>query len=206
MVVQNKYTNFCLLLVLLLAIWGCSKEKTFHPRQYVTWVEDPANGLRISKELSPYEFTIQYKPLDYVVAMEERTETLATSFLAERKAELGDNLDYFNFRIAISGSKKNVLMQAARDEQEYYQLIDYLSYAAQEDFYLIDGADTAKCVLYSFVRNYELTPYLDFALGFERIPNRDKTFVFDDKMLRTGIIKAEIKQQKIDKLPKLKTN
>ncbi len=202
----TKYTVqiflFCLAIVLL---WACGEKEELLPRNYVEWVEHPEHGLKIEKKIDPLKFEIQYKPLEYIVAMEERRESISSDLVKHRKSELGEELEYYNFRIAPARGKQNVLMQAARDEQEYYQMIDYFSYAAKDDFYLLQGADTAKCVLYQFVRNYELAPHLEMTMAFENKGQGDKTFVFDDQVMRVGVVKANIEQQKINQLPKLKT-
>ncbi len=191
--------------LLTLLLFACAGEAELQPRNFVQWVENPSHGLKVEKTIAPLKFEVQYKPLEYIVAMEERSESLPSTLVDDRKSELGEDLDYYNFRIAPAVGKKNVLMQTARDEGEYYQMIDYFSYAAQDDFYLLHGPDTAKCVLYQFVRNYELAPHLEIAMAFENKGEGDKTFVFDDQVMRVGVVKAKIEQQKINQLPKLKT-
>ena len=190
----------------LLCLLACGKEEVLSPRHYVAWVKDPQHGLKLEKRIDPYAFEIQYKPLEYIAALEARQESLSGDWVAQRRSELGEDLEYYNFRIAPAAGQQNVLMQAAQDENEYYQMIDYFSYAAKSDFYLLHGRDTAHCVLYQFVRNYELAPHLAMTMAFEHRGTGDKTFVFDDPILRVGVVKATIEQQKINQLPKLKTN
>ncbi|MEL6639006.1 MAG: hypothetical protein AAFW73_14645 [Bacteroidota bacterium] len=206
---MEKWTSTGFLALLaamaLMLSLACTRSEILLPRTYVEWVENPRNGLRVEKTIAPLRFDIQYQPVEYLVAQEERRETLPADLLTDRRAEYGDELDYYRCRIAPAAGRQNVLMQSARDEAEYYELIDYFSYAAKEDFYLLHGADTARCVLYQFVRNYELAPHLELALAFERKGKGDRTFVFDDQLLRVGVVKAEIEQQKINQLPQLKT-
>ncbi len=205
---MDKWTNALarsLALGMGLLLLACTRPETLLPRSYVEWIEDPQHGLRVEKTVDPLRFEIQYQPPAYLIAQEERRESLPAALVTERLAEFGSDLDYYQFRIAPATGQQNVLLRSARDEADYHRMVDYFSYAAQEDFYLLHGADTARCVLYQFVRNYELTPHLEFALAFERKGEGDRTFVFDDQVLRVGAIKANIEQQKINQLPKLKT-
>ncbi len=195
-----------MLMGILLFWMACATESSLSPKAYVNWLEDPAHGLRIEKKIGDLEFQFQYKTPEYIVAQEERKDNLSSTFVEERKEELGTALDYYNFRIAPASGAKNILMNSARDEQEYFEMIDYFSYAAQEDFYLLNGSDTAQCILYQFVRNYELAPHLEFSLAFENKGPGDQTIIFEDHVLRTGTVKAKIEQQKINRIPKLKTN
>ncbi len=191
-------------LLLMLCLLACTTED-LGPRHLVQWVEAEQNGLRSDKKMHPYSYRIQYKPIDYIIAMEEGRDDLANALVTRRRKELGEEMDYFNFRVSMNSTQKNVLLETANTEGDYYQLIDYLSYNAQNDFYMIQGADTARCLLYHFARNYDMAPYLEFALAFERRENEDRTFVYDDKIFGTGIIKAQLQQQKINRIPKLKT-
>ena len=191
---------------MLLFLGACGVEPDLWPRAYVTWLEDPAHGLRVAKQIGDLEFQFQYKTPEYIVAQEERSDRLTASTLEERRAELGRELIYYNCRSSPVGDRQNVLMKTARNEAEYYEMVDYFSYAAQEDFYLLHGADPAHCVLYQFVRNYELAPYLEFSLAFEHRGPGDQTIIFEDHVLRSGVVKAKIPQQKINRIPQLKTN
>ena len=191
------------LLLIVAASW--SKTSSSTPRDLIDWVEDPAHGLHGDKTLGPYRFSVQAKPPAYIIARESPPEALTSERVAERRRQLGEEMDYYNFTIAPAQSSRSVLQTAAQQEADYYALIDYFSYAAKEDFYLLQGADTSRCVLYQFVRNYELAPHLELALAVERKVKGDRTFVFDDQLLRVGVVKAEIEQQKINQLPQLKT-
>jgi len=120
------------------------------------------------------------------------------------KMELGDEMDYFNFRITPTKNQQSILLTAASDEQSYYQLVDYLSFQLKNDLYL-DNQDTLRCKLFQFARSFDIAPYVDFALGFEKRKNSDRLFVYEDKILNTGVIKMKINQKNINTSPKLKT-
>ncbi|MEO0776871.1 MAG: hypothetical protein AAFW73_18100 [Bacteroidota bacterium] len=191
------------LLLILAATW--SKTPSSTPRDLIDWVEDPAHGLHVNKTLGPYRFSVQAKPPAYIIARESPPEALTSERVAERRRQLGEEMDYYNFTIAPAHSSRSVLQTAAQQEADYYALIDYFSYAAQDDFYLLHGADTSRCLLYQFVRSYELAPQLEFTMAFERQPQSDPTFVYDDRVLGVGTVKTRLRSADLLQLPTLKT-
>lgn len=202
--IMEKLSKFALAIIFLMFVLvSCDQE--LDPIQYVHWVEEPDHGLRVEKTLGSYKFIAQYKPLEYIIAMEERKKVLPRNLVDERKEQLADEMDYFNFQIAPTNQKANILLSTARNEQDYYELLDYMSYHLKQDFYLLDGRDTLPCQLYQFARSYDMSPNLDFVLAFEKRANKDRLLVYDDKVLNTGVVKIKIAQQNIDVQPKLKT-
>ena len=71
-------------------IIACKEFPQLLPSDYVRWVKNPENGLVQSKVIKELEFTAHYKPLDFVVAQEERTNTLPKKVLEKRREELGE--------------------------------------------------------------------------------------------------------------------
>ncbi len=205
MALQTKLWSIVTIGLFLWAGYFYQTNTALKPSSYVKWVENLDHDLHKVKQIGAYRFDIQYKPTPYIIAMEKRTDELETLAFEKRKLELGDEMDYFNFKISPAHKQQNILLQTAQNEKEYFELIDYLSYNAKNDFYLLNGPDTSFCHLYQFVRNYELAPHLEFVLGFKKTVAEDRTFVFDDKSFGVGPIRAIIEQQKINQLPDLKT-
>lgn len=208
----SKLKHTVLLLIvgfLLLLLSNCkNKENVLAPKEYVAWVEDKDNGLRIERLMNPITYTLQYKPYDYVIAKEERSNTISKSTFADWYKEL-DKMQYYTLRIEAKGVT-DILKMNSPSQQEYYQRQNYLTYEFQGDIQLVDGTDTIPCDLFQMVGNYGLAPYIDFVIGFkskDAIQNQvqhDKQFILEDKIFGGGILKFIVKKEDINKIPEIK--
>lgn len=198
--VQIKYCILCCFAVIVFS--NC--ESDLASKEYLQWVESPKNGLKKVKTIKPYFFSVQYKPLEYIIAQEARKETVDTDFFNQRKSDLGDEMLYFNLQIGPASGQTTVLQEVVDTEEEYNRVISYLSFEMQNDLYLLDGLDTIKCSLFHFARDFDLTPNLDFALGFEKRKNKKLTFVYDDKIFNTATVKIAYSEKDLITSPKLK--
>ena len=202
-----------------LALWascclwlGCGVDgpTALPPVDYVRWVKDPAHGLVQSKQIEQYAFIAQYKPLDFVVAQEERQPTLDKARVEARRAELGEDHVYYNFRIKNTEGQLSPLGSGVQTDQVYQSRLGYFTFDMQADLYLLHGQDTLPCTLFQFVRSYDVAPYVEFALGFKKpmaAPlTEDLTLVFEDRVLGVGPMRLRFEQAIFEKLPKLKTS
>ena len=199
---RHLLTIFCLSSLLFTS---CEKD-TLPAAGYVQWVENEDNGLRISKQMGDYKLTVQYKPLDYVVLMEEKTEKLAALLLKQRTAQL-DQMQYFSLRLqsAIPGANVSDL---ALIDNDHASVINYFTFGMQENIYLVEGKDTLSCKLFQFERTYDLAPYVDFVLAFDQPADKqpsDKVFVFNDTKLGIGPVRFQVSNNTISAIPHLIT-
>jgi hypothetical protein len=202
--------SYALLLGIGLSMFvSCNEEKTLSPAKYVEWVKNPSNGLLQSKAINEFEFTAQYKPLNFIVAQEERTNDLSKKVLSSRREELGTDYFYYNFRIKNREGNLSPVGSGAHSEQEYQRRLGYFTFDMQKDLYLMYGNDTLPCSLFQFVRNYDIAPYVEFALGFKKDSkitiNQDIIFVFEDRILGIGTTKILFDKQIFKNTPGIKT-
>lgn len=203
-----KSSSHCRLLFVLLLIVaaGCGKRELV-PLDYVQWVEDEENGLKQTRFFGDYEIHVQYKPVEYIVALEKKDPELKEEVLDERKKEL-DGFQYYHIRYSITDKSKDFMKYNIRSEQEYYERMNYLSFGFQNDIRLFDGKDTLPCVLFNCVRNYGLSPHVDFEVGFEKsTENRitDQTLIIDDQLMGIGTIKFSFTNNAIINTPSIRT-
>jgi hypothetical protein len=188
---------------------SCKGKHELSPQAYVGWVEDPANGLKVERKMDVLSYSVQYKPLAYIIAKEEKSNSIEKTKLESRKRTL-EKMQYYTLRIASNGGN-DLLTVNSPSQQEYYQRQNYLTYELQSDIALVDGLDTLSCGLFQAVGNYGLAPYMDFVLGFEtkdasqHLPLNDKEFILHDKVFGNGILKFTIKKENINKLPEIIT-
>ncbi len=189
----------------LLALFGCGEKEQLKPSAYVKWVNDASNGLKVEKTMSDVTYSLQYKPVEYIVANEERTDELPLAKLEERKKAL-EGMYYFNFRMQ-SNTEGDVLLTGLAEEQEYYERVNYCSYGMQEDFKLVTATDTLPCKLFNFVRTHGVAPYVDFVLGFERKTQEPEELqiVLEERLFGAGRIKFTIEKESQESIPDLIT-
>ena len=190
---------------LLLGTLASCGPDSLPPAEYVQYVSNPDNGLKRSKTIGDYTYSVQYKPVDYVIANEARKPDLTTTERDARKSEL-DGLQYFTFRVANATGGQDVLTLNNQTEQDYSAKVGYLSFDFQHDIALVDGGDTLGCKLYNFVRTYGLAPYVDFVMAFDKpsedeTTNSDKTLIVEDRVFGAGTIKFAIDAGDIKALP-----
>lgn len=198
----------CLLSVLLLT--SCGKE-TLAPKEYVNFIRSEKSGLLVSKTIDGFEFSLLYKPCEYIALMQDKDENISKIALDE-KIKLMQGMQYYTFTIKTE-SGQELMREGISAENEYYERLDYIVSYMQNDLSLIDGKDTLPCALFHYERNYNVAPQNNFVLGFEKPKSTtgegannatDKTLVFNDQILGIGKLMLTINSSAIQNIPQLK--
>jgi hypothetical protein len=203
MICSIKYFALLLPLVLLEAK-GCisTRQKSLGAGEYISWVENPENGLFVTKPVGDYVFTLQYKPLPYVVMQDEK-RPLKKKEMQDKTVSFSD-MQYYTFRIGtVSG--KDVQRFNIDNDQQFYSRLEYFSLNMQNDLKLIDNGDTLPCLLYSFERTYGIDPRASFVIAFNKskTPGAAKTLMYSDQALGTGPILLSISASDLQQIPEL---
>lgn len=180
---------------------------SLEPGEYVQWIQDPENGLKKEKTIDDMIFTLQYKPHEYIVCMEEREPQLQDSLVKRKVGELSD-MQYYDFKITLKKGEGELLKFKLNSPEEYNERINYFAFNMQKDIQLVEGNDTLPCSLFHFERAYDVTPSSVFMLGFplsKNNPEDDKTLIVYDKTFNKGFIKFTFSNKELKNLPKLKT-
>ncbi len=191
--------------IALLVLLGACSAGSLEPTAYRSWVENAANGLKKVQTIGDYEFSLQYKPVDYVALVESRNPNITKQQVQQKQEELKD-FQYYNLRIKTNVGTE-LLASNITQEDEYYGRLNYFVTYAQDDIQLYQGKDTIACGLYLFERNYGLAPYNNIVIGFKSNDTQtEKTIVFNDRVLGTGPVKFKIRKEDLANIPQLKTN
>jgi hypothetical protein len=202
----SKMKKLFYVYIILLALVSCSK-RDLSPLQYVKWVENESNGLKLKKGIGDHEFSIQYKPLEYIALMEKKDERISENEVSKRTNEL-KGMEYYTFRIS-STKNKEILTDNIGSENEYYERLQYCMSPMQDDINLVKGTDTIPCALFHFERTYGMTHYCNFVLGFPTDNEKDKTedrkFIYNDRLFGNGPVILGISAKNISNIPNLST-
>jgi hypothetical protein len=193
-----------ILLIFSCIFYGCVQQQ-LRPKEYMTWVKNENNGLRVTKQIDDNTFVLQYKPCEFEALLHTMNENITHRQLDSTMKPL-QSLQYFTFCIKRL-DKKDPAAAAGTDEADYNNRLNYLMFEMQADFKLIDGKDTLPCAFYHYERNYDLSPENNMLLGFE-LPKEqnvisDKTIIYSDQLLGTGTIQLTIKAEDIKRIPTL---
>lgn len=195
---------FILAAIVQLQIKNCNTETpiTQDIDQYIDWVEDPVNGLYQSKTFNGVLFSVQYKPLEYDVLLQEKRKLSQNELEAETDSISG--MQYYTLRIAtISGS--DIQRFGISNDDEYYARLEYFSLEMQNDISLIQGNDTLPCRMFHFERTYGIDPRATFVLAFENGKSKleDRTLILNDRVFKNGPVLMTIESSNIERTPKL---
>ncbi len=201
-----KYVLFFILSLFMLI--SC-EDAALTPREYMTWVQNPENGLKSTRQLNSFQFELQYKPAAYVALLEFRNEQYDNKDFEMMKNSFS-NLQYYTFKITTT--ENNDLMKTnIGNIQAYSQRVQYVSSQMQQDFKLKVGENEYPCTLYLFEPNYGVAPYNNILLGFN-VGNasskimQDQTLIWKDNVFGVGIIKMTINADDINKANNIRIN
>lgn len=228
--------RYCIYIILLIALFSCNKpeaklsaddtssedmlrseiinheaidHETLDCKDLIVYVEDERNGLKLDKKIDELSYQLQYKPHDYIIALEHLDDSCIVSEKERlQRLEEINEMDYYTLRIRVDNYTDELIRYNLKSEEQYYKRLRYCMTEMQSDIYLLQGSDSLKCQLFHFERTFGIAPYLTFSLGFEKAKDslRDCTFLFNDNLFNGGNIKMKISSEIFKNTPKLKTN
>lgn len=205
----NKFLLVPSILLLTVSLWSCSE--SLSPSQYISWVNNPENGLVSNKSIGNFQFDLQYRPGPYLTLMELGNTEFSDE---EYKSTLHHFDDQYQFllRIKLNNGNNNWLDSLADNFENKEEKIKYLSFFMQDDIKLIKNNDTVDCKLYHFERNYGISPYGTFLLEFpdskknKQENNNDGILqiLFDDFAFSDSTLIFKFFNKDINNIPTLK--
>ncbi|PCJ87069.1 MAG: hypothetical protein COA57_05165 [Flavobacteriales bacterium] len=200
------------LIVLMIGLESCGK-KQLKPMQYINYVENDNNGLKVVRKMGDYVLTAQYEPYKYLALKELKKTNMTLPEINEKVNQMG-SLQYFTVKMSHRDGGDFMKRNAAHGQ--YNKKVQYLSFGIKNDFKLLYDMDTLECVLHHFERTYGVSPYVTFVLGFgndsgsRKSDSRDLkgnlVLIYDDQLLGIGPIRFSVKKEAIEGMPELMLN
>lgn len=189
---------------LLLFVFSCATEKISDPLAYIKLFDEAGKGLMEEKNIGDLNFSLLYKPQAYM-ALKENREFAANTEKVKELIHNYDGFQYYTLRVKVNNQSlgKDVLSYNAAGAADYQERVKYFAFDMQKDIKLVSGGDTLPCVLFHFERNFGITDFSNFLLSFPQSKNvnEDRVFVYEDKVLGTGLVKLTVKAEDINQLP-----
>lgn len=191
------------LTLVFIVLASCSKKELL-PSELIHWVENEENGLRKRQNFENYFFEAKYKPIEYIIALEGRSDVITQGKYESIREELS-GLQYLDLNIGTLRSDGNALSSSISSNEEYFERLDYFITYARHDIFMVQGKDTLYPKLFHFERNYGLAPKNTLLLGFDQIKTvSDRILIIDDQILGVGRVKFMFENDKINLTPTLK--
>lgn len=174
--------------------------------EYFRYVEDGENGLFKKKNSGGYTFSLQYKPTAYMVLSDNEHLPINKENFSSEEKEYG-KFQFYTFRIQVTADTQNfdMLTHNLSSEDQYNNRLHYFETGMQQDIKLICGHDTANANFFLYEKEGDPGTCSSFLISFPAPPdaNEDRTFVFDDRILKTGKITFTINGSAIVNTPAL---
>ncbi|WP_027420457.1 hypothetical protein [Crocinitomix catalasitica] len=195
---MNKIKVLCVFA--LIGLYACGKSK-LAPKEYVYWCDDAENKLIKNYTQKDLSLTCQYMTSEYSVLKQSNPNDLNIS---EIQSSIESLADLVQFKLKFENkSKNNFIKNNYTTAEEFNTRSLYLSYDMQDDFRLVAGADTIKCVLLHHERTYGNTPYETVFLTFPKKSNSDLELIFNDQVFGFGRVKFKFRNEVILNMPEL---
>jgi hypothetical protein len=200
---KQKIPTFLLVLIYMFSS-SCGRSSV-SPQDYVRYIENPDNGLLLSSRVNGVKYTLQYQPTDYLVMLELRSFSIPSEIFKEQYNRF-KGIEHYVFR--IDKRDMDSLTAKAKDTLAVRRgMTEYLDFKIRRDIKLVEGNDTIPCGIAECESSAGMLPYYSFVLGFNTKEYRgDREFIYENKMIGTGLLKLVLKNSNVKRIPKLKTN
>jgi hypothetical protein len=191
----------------LLLVFATACHRDLKPVAYVSYIQGDGNGLKKTIIIDKWEYTMQYKPYDYII-MQETKGKAAGYDINKRRAGLKGTA-WFNITFKLADGHISPLRYDLASRDDYDRRFNYFLNQAVHSIQLVyDSKDTLYPTDYLFENNYNLTPQETMVVGFELPgrpdkPQKDMQLCYNDQVFKNGIIKAFYKSKDLNNIPNL---
>jgi hypothetical protein len=198
-------TTITYLLFFAVMILG-SCNKGVQPQDYVRYVENPKNGLKVNQEVNGVDYSLQFEPVEYCVMLEKRSFSIPLEVFKEEYNRF-KGLEHYTFR--INRTSMDSLVNGLGDTSKYKKSVkEYFDFRIQKDIKMVMGQDTVPCSICQPDANTGISQYYTFSLGFstkdDSKSQADRIFVYENKILHTNKVTLCVKGKDITSIPVLK--
>lgn len=203
---------------------GCGGARLLSVPEYGRWADEAGisdrsaarGGFLVAQGGdSLWDFNATYLPLDWVM-LRNGNGTAATD-TATRKEYAAMQYYRLQVRSRVSERQRELIKQLSHSMEDYQQNLAYSMFYTREDFLLVDGGDTLRCIDALMERTFDLTPFIRYNLVFERpvaeqhlvLEARenaflDKTLVFLDRLYTHDTLRFGFSAEVLNDIPFLK--
>lgn len=181
--------------------------KSLSPEDYTAFVAAGNSPLAATTSINGFTFTATYLPHHYQ-AMREYPGAVANDSSVQAFVKQNASVAWFKLKIAQDGQVVNqdLVKSLSGIRGNYAGILEYFSFAMQNDVQLVAGNDTIPCSLWHYERGFDAKPDATFMMSFDMKDNpeqlgKDLVLHLNDRLFQAGIINLRIPQQTLSTLP-----
>lgn len=206
---NNKYMHLLLLLSFGMGLLSCRQGSISEPKEYLSYLADPENGLVKEKSVAGMKIKVKYLPEDYLVYnMVKEVPNLKDSY---RDSIAGTYKHSLTFMINIGPDENeefDVTRVGVENYQEFAERIEEMSFNAQN--WISVNVDNREYhpVIARLENINALEKSRNFIVVFNStkgssndLAKNDICLSYDDELFNTGMSKFIFKAEDLKKLP-----
>jgi hypothetical protein len=195
----------CFIVVIFLFV-NSSCKKSLKSGEYVNYVVNNERGLKKVTEVDGFEFSMQYRPYDYIILMESKGDFSNYDF--NKRLSCLKGTAWFSISIKRVDNGITPLRYGISSIEEYNLRLNYFLNEAKKDLWLMYDSIKIYPTSYLFENNYSLTPQETMIIGFflpsgENSPQKTMQLAYNDRIFKNGIIKATYPDKLLKNIPNL---
>lgn len=173
---------------------ACNKNMSYD--EYVSYVNNPKNGLIQEKTVNGTTIKLTYKPTQMMVQQElERIDSLTNEI---KESIQGKYADKHYLTLSFSQNSKEILSSNS-NRQQFSQLVNQFAFNMGNQVLLTtETRDTLQLLDFHYPRLYGMAPSTNIIFVFEREkePSKELLLTVSEFGLRTGNIRFKLKTPK----------
>lgn len=203
---------------LVLFTAGCSERREVpYGKEYVEWINDPANGLVQIKYINDVKVSLQYIPADFLAYQElQRDPNKYSKHIKDSLINYYSRNRSFILTIGPDDRKRNtsepgndIMLRDIEDMEDFKDRSMTMNFDMGEYVTLLTGDEKLKPVITNMENVYGLSAerkiHFVFASQNAKRSNTDSgfDFEFNDEIFNTGINHFVVSSDQLNKIPKL---
>jgi len=180
-------------IVFILLFIAVSCSNNLNPREFIQWVEDEHNGLRIKQNTPDASYVVQYEPAVYKALKASPTTNPAREQLNKQQEQYA-GFHHFLLKVKPNGHPPDKISK-------------FLAYRLKDHIRFIRGRDTlSRTVMYHLEGSGSVTPYYRILIAYPRKDHSgDLQLLINRNKMDPRQVKFTFSSADLTNIPEIKT-
>lgn len=198
--------------VLCTVLLSCSKQQVNSVAEYSKWINNPDNGLIVTRKINGLKISVKYLPSDYLVYKEMQDDNGAIKNQLESLKNEYENSITFLMTISPDedkGNKNDIMFDGITNYKEYSERLLSLNFEIDKNITLKTGNIELKPVLSALENTYGLSKGRNIVFAFaptkiekQEIENSAEfDFMYSDDLFQMGLMHFNFTKKDLKNLP-----
>ncbi len=191
-------------------LFSCNKKEVSTVGAYSKWINDPANGLTLTRKIHGLKISVKYLPADYL-EYKEMQDNSGENQLDSLKKEYENSL---TFLMTIGpdeekGNKNDIMFDGIKNYKEYSERLLSLNFEIEKNVLLKTDNVALKPVLSALENTYGLSKSRNIVFAFAPTQNEKQEiensntidFIYSDELFELGLMHFNFNTSDFKNLP-----